>query len=705
MMSNLPDFGEYGYQVIRELGQNRAGGRVTYLATRTGTETATPDVTPDPANFVAIKQFQFASTSDAGWAGYEAYQREIQVLQGLNHPGIPRYLDSFESPRGFCMVQEYKAAESLAQQHTWHPIQVKEIAVALLSILVYLQNRLPAVIHRDIKPENILVDQLMNVYLVDFGFAHLGGGEVAVSSIVKGTLGFMPPEQLFNRELTPASDLYGVGATLICLLTGTKSQDIGELIDPSYRIHFRKRVPKISLGWIQWLEKMVEPKPKDRYPNAETALEVLTPIEISRTPQVISSHQLVQFRGTKLGEPITQTISIKNPVPGTMLTGRWKVAAYRRDGYFSKNNHPWIKIDPTRFKGNQVECTITVDTSNLMADRIYERELLLQANSDQKLYRVALKIKTAPEPVEEIKLPYPLLGILLGLALITVACIQPLAAMGNWIGWLIDNIFEGAAVISFMFLSLPFLLLLGVRSEEQKPDEPPLVVFRVLLELGSEEHEPDEPPPGVIAGGISSAVIAALSEIAFRMGSLHWTDGALGAVLFSGFVGMVIGTVAAIGTDVLIRRLRAMGTARELSQHLAGAIAGGILGVWPIVDTTHLSNPWAGLGGITLSILTGSVAGAVFDEIKQSKISPMPPNGQLKNSNISTYFAGVIVLLTVGLGISLGLALNGTIFSHYWVILLIGGTAIPLWKMIYPHWVRSRQVREYHESKAKRIQP
>ncbi|MCT7981161.1 bifunctional serine/threonine protein kinase/MFS transporter [Laspinema olomoucense] len=680
MMSNLPDFGEYGYQVIRELGQNRAGGRVTYLATRTGTETATPDVTPDPANFVAIKQFQFASTSDAGWAGYEAYQREIQVLQGLNHPGIPRYLDSFESPRGFCMVQEYKAAESLAQQHTWHPIQVKEIAVALLSILVYLQNRLPAVIHRDIKPENILVDQLMNVYLVDFGFAHLGGGEVAVSSIVKGTLGFMPPEQLFNRELTPASDLYGVGATLICLLTGTKSQDIGELIDPSYRIHFRKRVPKISLGWIQWLEKMVEPKPKDRYPNAETALEVLTPIEISRTPQVISSHQLVQFRGTKLGEPITQTISIKNPVPGTMLTGRWRVAAYRRDGYFAKNNHPWIAIAPARFKGNQVECTITVDTRNLIADRIYDRELLLQANSDRKLYRVALKIKTAPEPVEEIKLPYPLLGILLSLAL-NLVWTSPLNVVGNWLGSFSDSVW---GVVVFLFL-FPWTVLSTIRTIAQNPGPA---------------------ATGAIAGSISSAVIAALSAIAFGIGSLPWTQAAQEAALGSSLLGALIGAYAGIGTEELISRLRAMGTAREVSKSLAGAIAGGICGAWPIMDASRsLSNSWAWLAWMGLSILTGIVAGAVFDEVKQGKISPVNSKDKLKISNVSPYFAGGIALLTVGLGISLGLALNAGIFSHYWVSLLIGGTAIPLGKMLYPHWMRSRQVREYHESKAKRIQP
>ena len=59
-----------------------------------------------------IKEFRFA-LADASWSGYKAYQREIEVLQQLDHPRIPRYLDSFETPQGFCLVQEYKNAPSL----------------------------------------------------------------------------------------------------------------------------------------------------------------------------------------------------------------------------------------------------------------------------------------------------------------------------------------------------------------------------------------------------------------------------------------------------------------------------------------------------------------------------------------------------------------------------------------------------------------
>jgi serine/threonine protein kinase len=113
----------------------------------------------------------------------------------------------------------------------------------------------------------------MRVYLVHFGFARMGGGEVTVSSVVKGTLGFMPPEQMFNREITIASDLYSLGVTLICLLSRTNANDVGSLMDETGKINFyqlKKRLPPLNSAFLDWLEKMVNPNYKDRYENAET---------------------------------------------------------------------------------------------------------------------------------------------------------------------------------------------------------------------------------------------------------------------------------------------------------------------------------------------------------------------------------------------------------------------------------------------------
>ncbi len=430
-MSDLPDFSELGYHLIRELGRNYAGGRVTYLAA--GTQTQQP---------VVIKQFQFACFS-FDWYGLRAYEREIKVLQGLNHPGIPRYLDCFETPDGFCIVQEYKNAQSLAIPRSFEPDQIKQIAVSVLEILVYLQNRIPSIIHRDIKPENILVDAQLNVTLVDFGFARIGGGEVAMSSVALGTLGFMPPEQLYNRQLTEATDLYGLGATLICLLTRTKSTAIDTLINDDGRINFKSLVPKLSLRWIDWLEKLVQPNPKNRYANAADALLALKPIDVIRLPEAKLSQSSLNVRATSLGEKLTQIITISNPAPDTVLEGNWEVAPHPSDPPHTPETHAWIAFTPSKFSGNRVDCFVTIDTSKLMANHLYSRQVLLHTNSFPETQPLTITVQT-PLLVENKKLPYfslALLGVVSGFlagliptSVVFFSNIAPWAVMGAVVG-------------------------------------------------------------------------------------------------------------------------------------------------------------------------------------------------------------------------------------------------------------------------------
>ncbi|HEY9302244.1 MAG TPA: protein kinase [Phormidium sp.] len=388
-MNASPDFSTHGYQIEKELGHNSLGGRVTYLAKNTNTQ-----------KLVVIKQFQFAQLG-ASWTEYEAYEQELKVLQKLDFPGIPRYLDSFQTDSGFCMVQEYKNAES-AVARTFSPPDIKQIAIASLEILVDLQAQKPPIIHRDIKPENLLIDDELNVYLVDFGFARLGGGNIAASSVVKGTMGFMPPEQMFNRQLTKASDLYGLGITLICLLTGTKSADVGNLVDANYGIHFRHLVPPLQQGWMNWLERMVAPRVQDRYKSAADALAVLESLDVSRLPKVRLERDTLELTATELGETITEIIEISNPIPDTMLAGRWEVAAHPSDPPHTPYDHPWISFEPQKFESNNVACKILVDTKQLLASQAYERYIILHTNSEPDTYQLKIKVTTARLPIPEL---------------------------------------------------------------------------------------------------------------------------------------------------------------------------------------------------------------------------------------------------------------------------------------------------------------
>ena len=393
-MSSYPDFQAQGYEVTRELGRNREGGRITWLATNINT-----------GQQEVIKQFCFAQAGSS-WSGSEAHEREIQVLKGLNHPGIPSYLHSFETSDGFCLVQEYIHASTLAEPRSFSPAEIKQIAIKILEILVYLQNRIPSVIHRDIKPENILVDEQINVYLIDFGFARIGSHDVAGSSVFKGTPGFIPPEQMFKP--TNATDLYALGATLICLLTGIKSTKIDQLqdADDPYLIKFRHLLPQLSLRFIGWVEKMVQPKQKDRFTNAELALESLKPVDVIRVPGVDFSETVLKFEANRLGEKLSRLITIENPIPDTLLEGKWEVAPHPQDPPHTPDNHAWISVKPGKFSSNHIRFQVQVDTSKLMADKQYKRQLILHSNAYPASHTLMVKVQTAALPIEKRQLPY-----------------------------------------------------------------------------------------------------------------------------------------------------------------------------------------------------------------------------------------------------------------------------------------------------------
>lgn len=275
--NHYPDFSAFGYQVIRELGRNSEGGRITYLTYHIHSQKK-----------VVIKEFCYANTT-ADWYGVKAYERETELLQKLHHSRIPHYLNYFEKPGFFYLVQEYKNAPSLGLRRCFHPQEIKQIALSILEILVYLQEQVSPIIHRDIKPENILVDQQLNAYLIDFGLARLENAKVGISTLVAGTPGFIPPEEQFGYPLTKASDLYSLGATLICLLTNTHAVDITKLVDKNYRFNFDQLLPYISPSFRSWLKRMVEPHRKRRYPNAADALAALKPIVVMGSGSKIDS--------------------------------------------------------------------------------------------------------------------------------------------------------------------------------------------------------------------------------------------------------------------------------------------------------------------------------------------------------------------------------------------------------------------------------
>jgi serine/threonine protein kinase len=230
---------------------------------------------------VVVKLLSFGN--DFEWDDLKLFEREAETLKSLSHPSIPRYLDYFEvnlpEIKGFALVQTYIPAQTLEQYlqsgRTFTEAEIKQIAKAVLEILIYLHGLYPPVIHRDIKPSNILLGErsgnsVGQVYLIDFGSVQTVLATESGTRTVVGTYGYMPQEQFGGRAVA-ASDLYSLGATLIYLVTGTHPADLPQ---KDFRIQF-EQVANLSPSLTRWLKSLTEPSLERRLSSALEALKTL----------------------------------------------------------------------------------------------------------------------------------------------------------------------------------------------------------------------------------------------------------------------------------------------------------------------------------------------------------------------------------------------------------------------------------------------
>jgi len=218
---------------------------------------------------VAIKSIPI--TKVGGSKERTLVDREVRVLRELNHPGIPAYIEHMvlgDSPNiALWLVQELVPGQSLAdelEEHRYTPREVLAIIAELAEILSYLHELAPPVIHRDIKPGNVMRRDDGRLMLIDFGSVRdvakgsLGGSTVA------GTFGFMAPEQ-FAGDAEPRSDLYGLGALAVALLTRKEPQSLS---DHANRLCWAQHT-SVPSGAHDLINRMVDPEIERRAPSAD----------------------------------------------------------------------------------------------------------------------------------------------------------------------------------------------------------------------------------------------------------------------------------------------------------------------------------------------------------------------------------------------------------------------------------------------------
>ena len=249
-----PTSGEQGlkdgrYVLVRKLGEGAQGATFEAVDSREG-------------RLVAVKRFDVKGA--AKWKDVELAEREARVLASLDHPMLPKYIDHFEEKGSLYLVMEKIEGESLFAMRKRGARFTEADAIRLLrdarEALGYLHGASPAIVHRDLKPANVIRKPDGSHAFVDFGSVRdrlkAEGG-----STVVGTFGFMAPEQFQGRAL-PSSDVYGIGATVIAMLTGIDPEDLPH---KGLRIDVQAALKgKASDALIATLSAMTDPDPDTR---------------------------------------------------------------------------------------------------------------------------------------------------------------------------------------------------------------------------------------------------------------------------------------------------------------------------------------------------------------------------------------------------------------------------------------------------------
>ncbi|XP_010244581.1 PREDICTED: probable LRR receptor-like serine/threonine-protein kinase At1g06840 isoform X2 [Nelumbo nucifera] len=188
---------------------------------------------------VAIKRAEEGSLQ-----GQKEFLTEIELLSRLHHRNLVSLIGYCVEQGEQMLIYEFMPNGTLRD---WLCVKAKErlsfgmrlhIALGSARGILYLHTEAnPPIYHRDIKASNILLDSKLNAKVADFGLSRLapvpdeeGMMPGHISTIVKGTPGYLDPEYLLTHKLTDKSDVYSLGVVFLELLTGMRPISHGKNI-------------------------------------------------------------------------------------------------------------------------------------------------------------------------------------------------------------------------------------------------------------------------------------------------------------------------------------------------------------------------------------------------------------------------------------------------------------------------------------------
>lgn len=249
---------------------------------------------PGATRQVAIKLFVKQTENDVQTVA--AWLKEAETSTQIIHKNLVQVFSHGECSHGWYIVMEHLAGKDCNRlvrrcKKMAAPDAIKIVLEAAQGLETLHHMEL---LHRNVKPQNLLVSQNGIVKVSDFGLAQIPfiAADGSVQSV--GTCAFMPPEQLTGGVLSPASDVYSLGATFYCLLSGRRpyegsESEIVEAIRQGKPVPpLQENVPESPAVLCELITKMMAHDSFARYQSMTEVIAVLKKMRIKKAENIPS---------------------------------------------------------------------------------------------------------------------------------------------------------------------------------------------------------------------------------------------------------------------------------------------------------------------------------------------------------------------------------------------------------------------------------
>ena len=244
----------------------------------------------------------------AGGDALEFFRQEVKLARRVTHRNVARIYELGAHEGHHFLTMEFIHGEPLSATLRAHGRLSPNLAIYVLSTVCDALSAAHAagIVHRDIKPSNILIASDGRVVLTDFGLARRGYSYDATRLV--GTPAYMAPEQIEGGEITPATDVYALGAMAFELVTGQKPWQGTNVTEfASARLTSpppdpRAVAPAVPGELARAIQRCMQPAPEDRFRSMNDAAEAF--MHASPDTQVVPLSPSLRNVAASPGRPL-----------------------------------------------------------------------------------------------------------------------------------------------------------------------------------------------------------------------------------------------------------------------------------------------------------------------------------------------------------------------------------------------------------------